>query len=95
MHRSTLQVVKVPLDAILSLQWVDSTTQLGAVGNIAGGGVGSVVHVADKLPNSSDPKPSPEEYHYDKYRKFVNSIYQCISDVLDKMPDDFTLPKNL
>lgn len=48
LQRSTFQVVKVPLDAILSLQCVVSTTQLGAVRNIAESGVDSVVHIADK-----------------------------------------------
>lgn len=37
--------MKVPLDAIPSSQRVESTTQLGAVGNIA---EGSVVHMADR-----------------------------------------------
>lgn len=37
--------MKVPLDAIPSPQRVESTTQLGAVGNIA---EGSVVHMADR-----------------------------------------------
>lgn len=47
MNKSTSQVVKVPLDAILSLQCIDSTTWLGAVGNIAEDGVDSAVHMAD------------------------------------------------
>jgi len=43
-----LQPVKVPLDAILSLHCVDSTTQIGVVSKLAEGALNPTVHVANK-----------------------------------------------
>ena len=55
-----LKPVKVPLDGIPSLQYVDCTTQLGAISKLAECALNPIVCVANKMLNSTAPNTNPQ-----------------------------------
>jgi len=74
-----LQPVKVPLNGIPSLQCVNHTTQLGAVGKIAEDALSPTVHVADKDIKQHRPQHRPLRHNTCHWSPPGHRAFDCNS----------------